>query len=92
MLFIAETFNPNMQHYSSKTKSPLNMSGRYTSIYPLNFNSDIKQYHLLLFKNSPWVVTYICVSVLCLLPESLKSVFQKRERCIVCGIEPVTQF
>lgn len=44
MLFIAETFNPNMQHYSSKTKSPLNTSGSHqsTSIYPLNFNSDIK--------------------------------------------------
>lgn len=44
MLFIAKTFNPNMQHSSSKTKSPLNTSGSHqsTSIYPLNFNSDIK--------------------------------------------------
>lgn len=43
-LFIAETFNHNMQHDSSITKSPLNMSGSHqpTSTYPLNFNSDIK--------------------------------------------------
>lgn len=44
MLFIAEKSNPNMQHYSSKTKSPLNTSGSHqsTSIHRLNFNSDIK--------------------------------------------------
>lgn len=43
-LFIAETFNHNMQHDSSKTKSPLNISGSHqpTSTYPLKFNSDIK--------------------------------------------------
>ena len=43
-LFIAETFNRNMQQDSSKTKSPLNMSGSHqpTSTYPLDFNSDTK--------------------------------------------------
>lgn len=53
-LFIAETFNHNMQHDSSKTKSPLNMSDSHqpTSTYPLNFNSDIKIISPLLFKNS----------------------------------------
>ena len=43
-LFTAETFNRNMQQDSSKTKSPLNMSGSHqpTSTYPLDFNSDTK--------------------------------------------------
>lgn len=36
-------------------------------------------------------------SVMCMLSESLKSVFQKRGRCVVCGthfsvIKPVIQF
>lgn len=65
VFFIAETFNHNMQYYSSKTKPPLNMSGSHqpTSTYPLNFNSDIKIISATLRIQHKTLYTF--VSVLC---------------------------
>lgn len=95
-LFIAETFNHNKQHYSSKTKSPLNMSGSHqptsTSFQFQQWYQNISYFSLIIQYETLYTFFLYCVWY-----QSLKFVFQKRGRCIVCGmhfsvIKPVIQF